>query len=93
LKFDEVPDHADSEEMQMVIRAKTSRFNQWCKDVGILTPKIDYPAFFEGGLVGCKVNTPIEHREAFLFVPFKAIISVDKCLNNPVLKVFYEENA
>ena len=55
-------------------------------------PKITYPAFFEGGLVGCKVNAPIAHREAFLFVPYSAIMSYIKCLKDPEISHFYEEN-
>jgi hypothetical protein len=86
----EVPDHADTLEMENLIRQRCIKFNQWCKDVGILHPKITYPAFFEGGLVGCMVNSPIEHREAFLFVPFSATISVEKCLNDPVLGEFFQ---
>jgi hypothetical protein len=27
-------------------------FNEWCTAKGISTPKINYPAYFEGGLVG-----------------------------------------
>lgn len=42
--------------------------------------------------MGAKVNAPIKHREAFLFVPDEAIISIDKCKNDPVLKQFYIEN-
>jgi len=40
-----------------LIVEKCSRFTQWCKEVGILYPKLDYPAFFDGGLVGAKVNS------------------------------------
>ncbi len=39
------------------------------------------------------VNAPIAHREAFIYVPYKVIISVDKCLQDPVLKDFYSQNA
>lgn len=90
--IENVPDHASDEVAQAFIRAKCARFNQWCKDVGILIPKIDYPEFFEGGLVGGKVNAPIEHREAFLFVPYKVVISLDKCLRDPTLFYFYDDN-
>jgi hypothetical protein len=38
------------------------------------------------------VNSPIEHREAFLFVPFSVTISVEKCLKDPVLSDFYLQN-
>ncbi len=60
--------------------------------MGILYPKITYPDFFEHGLVGGRVNAPIEHREAFLFVPYSVVISLDKCLNDPNLSPFYKEN-
>ena len=40
-------------------------------------PKLEYPAKFENGLVGIKCKEDIEHREAFIFVPFKIIISVN----------------
>lgn len=69
-----------------------ARFKKWCASIGIEMPKLDYPAFFEGGLVGCRVNAPIKHREAFVKVPYKALISVDKCNRDPVLKQFYAEN-
>jgi hypothetical protein len=84
-----VPDHATTEYEQQLIVKKCQRFTDWCKEVGILYPKIDYPAFFKGGLVGGKVNAPIEHREAFLFVPYTVIISLDKCLRDPALFEFY----
>lgn len=93
LKIDSnVPDHAQSESEKEIIRQKCYRFTQWCKKVGIICPKIDYPGFFEGGLVGAKVNSPIAHREAFLFVPQSAIISLDKCLAHPQLAPIYSQN-
>lgn len=88
-----IPDHAESEEVRNKIRQKCERFNAWCKQVGIICPKIEYPAFFEGGLVGGKVTAPIEHREAFLCIPYNVIISIDKCVKDPVLKQFYGENS
>lgn len=87
-----LPDHADTLEMQDKIREKCAKFTQWCREVGILFPKVTYPDFFDGGLVGGKVNTPILHREAFLCVPYSAIISLDKCLRDPSLGPFYAEN-
>lgn len=55
-------------------------------------PKVTYPDFFDGGLVGGRVNAPIHHREAFLYVPYKVIISLDKCFRDENLKDFYAEN-
>lgn len=60
-------------------------FNRWCQENGVICPKIEYPAQFEFGLIGAKAKEDIEHREAFLFVPFKLIISVDKARKHPIL--------
>jgi hypothetical protein len=84
-----VPDHADNEAQQQIVRQKCSKFVAWCREVGIKCPKIEYPAFFEGGLVGAKVKEPIEHREAFLIIPQDIIISLDKCFADPVLGHVY----
>lgn len=48
-------------------------------------PKMEYPAFFEGGLIGTKCIEDIKHREAYLFVPLKIMMTIDKVLNHPVL--------
>ena len=53
-------------------------FNEWCKREGVIMPKLEYPAYFEDGLVGVKVTQDIAHREAYLAVPYKMIISVTK---------------
>jgi len=58
-----------------------------------LTPKLTYPSFFEGGLVGAAVKEPIAYREAFVYVPFHAIISIDKCRKDKVLGPFYKKNS
>ena len=48
-------------------------------------PKVDFPAYFEDGLMGLKAKEDIEHREVFLYVPYKMIISVKKTQNHEVL--------
>ena len=55
---------------------KYAIFNKWCADEGVLMPKLQYPATFEGGLIGTKVTKDILHREVYLYVPYKMIISV-----------------
>ena len=40
-------------------------------------PKIEYPAWFEGGLLGAKVIEDIQHREAYIYVPYKLIITLE----------------
>lgn len=34
-------------------------------------PKLEFPAFFEGGLLGVRIKEDINHNEAFLSVPMK----------------------
>jgi hypothetical protein len=51
-------------------------FNDWCKQEGVLMPKLEYPAFFEHGLLGVRCTEDIAHREAFMFIPFKMVFSV-----------------
>ena len=57
-----------------------------------MCPKIEYPGFFDGGLVGARVKEPIKHREAFLYVPMRVVIGLDKCSSHPVLGKFFREN-
>lgn len=71
---------------------KCERFMDWCQKVGIYAPKLQYPSFFEGGLVGARVLKPIAHREAFLYVPYSAIISLDKCFSDTLLGPVFSEN-
>ena len=55
-------------------------------------PKLQYPAYFEGDLLGAKVTEDIEHREAFIFVPYKMLITTGKAKVHPVLKKIIAEN-
>ena len=87
-----MPDHATTEKDFELIRKKCKKFTDWCYEVGIRTPKLEYPAFFDNGLLGVRVTAPIEHREAYIFVPFDCLISVDKALKCPEMKEFFEKN-
>ena len=87
-----VPDHANSAADVDAIKERSERFTNWCQQVGIRFPKMGYPHFFENGLVGAVVTQPIDYRESFLYVPFTAMISVDKCLRDPAMFEFYEQN-
>ena len=64
---------------------KYSQFNQWCKDQGMLAPKLEYPAYFENGLVGVRCTEDVHHREAYLFVPYKMMMNVKKANRHPVI--------
>lgn len=48
-------------------------------------PKLEYPAWFDNGLLGCRVKQDINHREAFLGVPYKMFMSVKKANADKVL--------
>ena len=39
--------------------AKAVRFREWCEKNGVKMPKLEYPAFFEGELIGVKVREDI----------------------------------
>lgn len=41
-------------------------------------PKLEYPAYFEDGLIGVRVKAKIEHREAYMSVPYKMMLTVAK---------------
>ena len=71
---------------------KCKVFNEWCAKNGIEYPNQEYPAYFDGGLVGVRALAPIEHRDAFLKVPFKCIMSIDKAQNHPELGKVISEN-
>ena len=54
-------------------------FKNWCLKEGVLMPKLD----LKGDKLSIKEQIP--NREAFLFVPYKMIISVNKTLMHEVL--------
>ena len=55
-------------------------------------PKLEYPAYFEGGLLGARVREDINHREAFIFVPYKMIMTTGKAKSHPALSKIIEAN-
>ena len=38
---------------------KFTMFLKWCKDEGVIMPKLEYPAYFENGLVGVRCKEDI----------------------------------
>lgn len=48
-------------------------------------PKLEYPAYFQGGLLGARVTEDIQHREAYLAVPNKLLMSVKKAKQDKIL--------
>ena len=55
-------------------------------------PKLEYPAYFEGGLLGIKCTEDIGFHEGFLYIPFKMIMSIEKAKKHEVLAKIIEEN-
>lgn len=64
-------------------------------------PKLEFPAFFDDGLLGVRCKEDINHREAYLFVPYKMKLSVKNTIEHPILgpiisahpEAFEEEDA
>ena len=83
---------ADQDDWLEQHKAKCKVFMDWCGANGVVGPKIEYPAYFEGGLVGARATAAIEHREAFLKIPFKMLMTVHDAQNHPVLGKIIEEN-
>lgn len=67
-------------------------FMEWCFKNGVKIPKLEYPAMFEHGLVGVRAKEEIEHREAFLYVPFKLLITMEVAHKHPVVGHVFREN-
>lgn len=55
-------------------------------------PKIEYPAYFEDGLCGVKCKEDIKYQEAFVYLPFKLIMSIQKAKSHPVVGRILLEN-
>ena len=66
-------------------------FNSWCEKEGVVMPKLNYPVWFDG-LLGIECTDEIKHREAFMFVPMKMLMTVGKAQNHPVLGKIIEQN-
>jgi hypothetical protein len=67
----EISQRMEDELERQDLVAKAVRFREWCESNGVKMPKLEYPAFFEGGLIGVRVREDIQHNEAFLSVPMK----------------------
>lgn len=49
-------------------------------------PKLEYPAYYENGLVGIRCTADIGNREAFLSVPYKMMLTANKVKTNKALE-------
>lgn len=82
MNAEEGPDETDKFEM----------FNKWCQEQGVIMPKIEYPAFFDGGLIGMRCKEEVKHREAYIFIPLKMVMSIGKAIIHPVVGRIIREN-
>lgn len=64
---------------------KYEMFNEWAAKNGALTPKMQWPAWFDDGLLGAKVIADVQHREAHTLVPFRMILSCKRTRAHPIL--------
>ena len=64
---------------------KYKRFIEWSTDNGVVGPKVCYPATFPNGLIGMKCLQPIEYREAYLFIPYKLLMTMENAKRVPEL--------
>ena len=51
----------------------------------MIYPKLEYPAYFENGLMGVRCKEDIQNREAYLYVPYKMMLSITKVQNDSIL--------
>ena len=70
--------------------SKIDTFNKWCQQEGVIAPKLEYPKQFEFGLHGIGAKEDIAHREAFLFIPFKMLLTLSNALNHPQMGRFFK---
>ena len=66
-------------------------FNDWCQKEGVVMPHLRYPVFF-GELCGMRYTKDIEHKEGFIYVPYKMLMTVNKALNHPVIGKIIDQN-
>ena len=65
---------------------KVANFLEWARNEGVVMPKLEYPAYYENGLVGIRCTADIGNREAFLSVPYKMMLTANKVKTNKALE-------
>ena len=55
-------------------------------------PSVEYPAFFDDGLMGFRATKKIKHREMIIAVPYEIVMSNHKALEDPILGKVFKEN-
>jgi len=72
------------------VEDKNRIFLDWCFKNGVVAPKLEWPARFEGGLLGVKATSRIDYREAFVFVPFNLMLTLETARHSEISRVFEE---
>lgn len=67
-------------------------FKEWCDEHGVIMPKVEFPAYFGGDLIGAKCLDDIKHREALIFVPMNLLLTVNNAKKHEVLSKIIKEN-
>lgn len=67
------------------IKDRMTMLVEWCQKEGLIMPKLKYPAYFAGGVIGIKCSEDIQHHEVYMAIPYKMIFSTDKVQQHQVL--------
>ena len=66
-------------------------FKKWLLENGaIFEDTVEFPCVFKGGLMGLAAKTEIKHKFAFMFIPSKCIITLERAKSS--LKDIIEQN-
>ena len=77
----------------MADNMKYQVFKEWLLANGaVFDDAIQFPAVFEGGLEGLAAKTEIGTHQAYIFIPNKLIISVDRAMACPELRDLIKNN-
>jgi hypothetical protein len=62
---------------------KAQKYMEWCKWIGIISPKVEFPAVFKNGLMGVRALKDIEHRQMIMAIPMKSILTTEMAKECP----------
>jgi hypothetical protein len=71
---------------------KYHTFMEWCAKVGVISDKVEFPATFDGGLIGVRAKEDIKHREMIMSIPYNILFTVDKAREDPVIGKLLKDN-
>jgi hypothetical protein len=68
-----------------------ARFNVWCTEMGVVAPKLEYPAYFNGAR-GIGVKQDIESGEVMCSVPYSVALTPTKARAIPELAKVFDDH-